>query len=65
MLKISRKSPSGQKCPQELPTVGKMRFSKYSHIIFQSIAKVMYFLKNIRTICLKPTENFPQDSIAP
>ena len=43
----------------------KKRFYKYGHIIYQSIANFMYFQKNIRAMCLKPTENPPQESITP
>lgn len=42
-----------------------MRFSKYAHEVYQSIANFMYFQKNIRTMYSKPTENPPQGSIAP
>ena len=40
-----------------------MRFSRYYQIIYQSIGKFMYFQKNIRTMCSKPSP--PQCSIAP
>ena len=58
MLKINRKTPSGQNSPRGL-------FSKYDHIIYQSISNFMYFQKNIRTMCSHPIENTPQGSIAP
>ena len=63
MLKIIRKTPSRQNSPQGLPLGCKMRFSKCDHFIYQSIymqiryAHFMFFLKNVRTICSKSTEN--------
>ena len=65
MLKINRQTPSGQNSLRGLPIWWKMRFSKYSHIIYQMIANLMYFQKNVRTVNRKPTENPPQSSIAP
>ena len=41
-----------------------MRFSKYYHIIYQSIASFIYLQKNIRTLCSKPIKNSLQGSIA-
>ena len=47
-----------------------MRFSKFDHFIYQSIymqiryAHFMFFLKNVRTICSKSTENTCRGKIA-
>ena len=48
MLKINRKSPSGKNSPRGHPIGGKMRFNKYDHIVYQSIANFMHFQKNIK-----------------
>ena len=64
MLKINRKILSVQNSARGLSIGWKMRFPKCGHIIYQSIANSMYFQKNMRTMCSKPTEKPRQDSIS-
>ena len=59
-------SPPGAKSPVWGPPAGwKIKVPKYIHIIYQLIAHVMYFHKDIRSICSKSTEKVPSTKIAP